>query len=295
MYKEIAFDPHCLKEYHYYGILKGAFGEERGRYIVAVVNQWLEEAFAVVKDSEIQDVKKKSMKNYLNNLRKKKGGNTILLPAYRKSVIDPESVKTWHEWFDEQRKFTDFDATVSDRNIGGALSYEDIIGECDGWSVPPTIRIDRTAEAIAEALVPLLRFGSQVILIDQYFRLAGNAVLHELISFISSLGSIKKITIVTSVDTADPAKVFASEYLGKYDCLPKFDLVVAPEKFFHDRYLLTENSAVKTGQGFSSAPKIGAHADRLSLNLCGTDEKKETEADLSSVINRGIAKVVELN
>lgn len=25
MYKEIAFDPQCLDEYHYYGVLKGAF------------------------------------------------------------------------------------------------------------------------------------------------------------------------------------------------------------------------------------------------------------------------------
>lgn len=294
MYKEIAFDPHCLGEYHYYGILKGAFGEERGRFIVASVNQWLAEAFAIVKESDIQDIKKQSIKNHLNILRKSKGGNTLVLPAYRKSVLDPASVKNWYEWFEKQREYTDFDATISDRDIGGALSYEEIIGDCEGWDVPPTIRIDRTPEDIAGALLPLLRLGNQITIIDQYFRLAGNKVLHELISFISSLESVKKLTIVTSIDTADPEKVFASEYVGKYGYLPKLDLVVAPVKFFHDRYLLTENSAVKTGQGFSDAPKIGAHADRLSLSLCGKTEKSETEAEVSSVIDRGIAKVINL-
>lgn len=295
MYKEIAFDPYCLSEYHYYGVLKSAFGEERGRFIVASVNQWLAEAFSIVKESDIQDVKKKSIKTYLNTLRKSKGGNTLVLPAYRNSVLDPASVENWYEWFEKQREFTDFDATVSNRDIEGALNYEEIIADCERWSVPPTIRIDRTPEDIAVALLPLLRLGNQITIIDQYFRLAGNKVLHELISFISSLESVKKLTLVTSIDTADPEKVFASEYLGKYGYLPKLDLIVAPLKFFHDRYLLTENSAVKTGQGFSDAPKIGAHSDRLSLSLCGTNEKSETEAELSSAIDRGIARVINLN
>lgn len=295
MYKEIAFDPHCLGQYHYYGILKGAFGEERGRFIVASVNQWVAEAFAIVKESEIQDIKKQSIKNYLNLLKRRKGGNTLVLPTYRKSVVDPASVEDWHEWFEKQREFTEFDATVSDRNIEGALNYEAIIEDCERWSVPPTIRIDRTPEDIAAALLPLLRLGNQITIIDQYFRLAGNKVLHELISFISRIESVKKLTLVTSIDTADPENVFASEYVGKYRYLPKFDLIVVPEKLFHDRYLLTENSAVKTGHGFSDAPPIGAHADRVSLSLCGKVEKSETEAQLSAAIDRGIARVINLN
>jgi hypothetical protein len=52
---------------------------------------------------------------------------------------------------------------------------------------------------------------------------------------------------------------------------------------------------VKAGHGFSDAPKAGTPADRLSLSLCGKNEKNETEADLLSAIDREIARVIELN
>lgn len=173
MYKEVAFDPECLSEYHYYGLLRREFGAEKGRFIVAAVNEWLQEAFTVVKNSEIQDVKKKSIKNYLNTLRKKKGGDILVFPSYRKSVVDPASVEDWYAWFVNQKDYMDFDATVSERNIGAAINYEAIIGDCDEWRVPPTIRVDRAEVAIVNALMPLVRLGSRVTIIDQFFKLAG--------------------------------------------------------------------------------------------------------------------------
>jgi len=286
MYKEIAFDPQCLKEYHYYGILKSAFGDEKGRFIVAAINEWLAEAFAIVKKSEIPDIKK---------LRKSKGANVLILPSYRQFVVDPTSVKNWYEWFVSQKEYMDFDATISERDIVGAVNYEEIIGDCEGWSVPPTIRVDRNPLAIVEALIPLVRLGTRITIIDQFFKLAGNRVLHELLRYVSGVKNIKKLTIVTSIDTAGPDRVFDVEYRANYIYLPKVDLVVAPERFFHDRYLITDNSAVKAGHGFSDAPKAGTPADRLSLSLCGKNEKNETEADLLSAIDREIARVIELN
>lgn len=295
MYKEIAFDPQCLKEYHYYGILKSAFGAEKGRFIVAALNEWVAEAFAIVKNSEIQDVKKKSVKNYLNSLRKNKGADLLVLPFYRKSVADATTVADWYGWFVNQREYMDFDAIVSERDIVGAVNYEEIIGDCEGWNVPPTVRVDRSPAAIVAVLIPILRFGTCVTIIDQFFKLAGNNVLHELLRYLSDVKNIKKLTIVTSIDTAGPDRVFDIEYRANYIYLPKVDLVVAPARFFHDRYLITDNSAVKAGHGFSDAPKAGAHADRLSLSLCGKNEKNETEADLLSAIDREIARVIELN
>lgn len=295
MYKEVAFDPECLSEYHYYGILRREFGAEKGRFIVAAVNEWAQEAFSVVKNSEIQDVKKKSIKTYLNTLRKNKGGNILVLPSYRESLVDPASVKNWYEWLVAQKQHMEFDATVSERNISGAVNYEAIIDDCEEWSVPPSIRVDRTERAIVEALMPLVRLGTRITIIDQFFKLAGNSVLHELLRRISETGSIDKITIVTSIDTAAPNQVFETEYGSKHPCIPRVDLIVAPERFFHDRYFITNNSAVKSGHGFSDAPRAGTHADRLSLNLCGKNEKVETENDLLAVIGRENTKVIELN
>lgn len=72
MYKEIAFDPECMAEYEYYGLLKQNFGFEKGRYVIASKKEWAKEAFQAVKASEISPVKKKSVTNYLNNLQKEK-------------------------------------------------------------------------------------------------------------------------------------------------------------------------------------------------------------------------------
>lgn len=295
MYKEIAFDPQCLKEYHYYGILKSAFGEERGRYIVAGFNEWLREAFSIVKSSDIQDVKKKSVKRHLNKLQRSKGADVIVLPFDRRSVVDPSDVNDWYEWFVAQKEYMDFDATVSERDIVGAINYEEIIEDCEGWSVPPTIRVDRNSEAIIGALIPLFRLGSKITIIDQYFKLSGNKVLHELIQYLEYSRNIKELTIVTSIDTANPDNVFDVEYKSSYEYMPRVDMVIAPAKFFHDRYLVTDNSAIKAGHGFSDAPKSGMPSDRLSINICSKNEKNEIEADILSVVERGLAKVINLN
>lgn len=112
--------------------------------------------------------KKKSVKNYLNSLRKNKGADLLVLPFYRKSVADPTTVADWYGWFVNQREYMDFDAIVSERNIVGAVNYEEIIGDCEGWSVPPTVRVDRNPEAIVAALIPILRFGTCITIIDQF-------------------------------------------------------------------------------------------------------------------------------
>jgi hypothetical protein len=164
MYKEIAFDPQCLDEYHYYGVLKGAFGEEKGRYVIAAFNEWLREAFTAVKNFNIQDIKKQSVKNYLNKLRRNKGANVMVLPFDRREVVDPKNVETWYEWLAFQKNYMDFDATVSERDIDGSIKYEDIIEECEGWSVAPSVRVNRNPKDIVEAILPLVRFGNQVTL-----------------------------------------------------------------------------------------------------------------------------------
>ncbi len=41
MYKEIALDPHCMSEFHYYGLLKSEFGFESGRYVIAPTKEWV--------------------------------------------------------------------------------------------------------------------------------------------------------------------------------------------------------------------------------------------------------------
>jgi len=60
MYQEVAFDPKCLSEYHYYGLLKSEFGFEKGRYISAPIKEWVREAYKAVKTSPLIQPNKKS-------------------------------------------------------------------------------------------------------------------------------------------------------------------------------------------------------------------------------------------
>jgi len=50
-------------------------------------------------------------------------------------------------------------------------------------------------------------------------------------------------------------------------------LVIVPSKFFHDRYFFTEYGALKSGQGFIIGAALGAQADKLSINLCGKNDR----------------------
>ena len=120
-------------------------------------------------------------------------------------------------------------------------------------------------------------------------------MLHELMRHISNTNNVKRLTIVTSIDTAGPEKVFDNDFRNNYEYLPSVRLVIAPNRFFHDRYLITNNAAIKAGHGFSDAPKAGEHSDRLSISLCGKEEKDETEKELKSVIDREVARVIVLN
>ncbi|MBE8232535.1 MAG: hypothetical protein HAW67_02280, partial [Endozoicomonadaceae bacterium] len=67
MYQEVAFDPECFSEYHYYGLLKSEFGFEKGRYIVAPIRSWVREAVKAVKDSQqIKPIRKQTIKNFVS-------------------------------------------------------------------------------------------------------------------------------------------------------------------------------------------------------------------------------------
>lgn len=294
MYKEVAFDPQCLEEYHYYGLLKSGFGEEKGRYVIAALNAWVCEAVHYVKNSELKDIKKHSIKNFLNRLKREKGGGIVLLPADRRASLDPKTVSNWEQWYEWQRAYRDFSVTVSERELKGALTYEDIIGDCVSWNISPTVRIERNPDQIIGMLIPIIRLSSSILLIDNYFKLSGNDVLKALLDEIQRFPNIKKLDVVTSIDTKSPDQVFNREYRNNYSYLPKITLVVADDRFFHDRYFITDKAAIKAGHGFTSSMPKGAHSDGLSIGICGEHEKAETESELKNAFERELARSVVL-
>jgi len=286
MYKEVALDPQCMSEYHYYGLLKGSFGFEKGRYVVAPLLSWLEEAFQSVKNSDIQPVKQKSIKAFLNKLRKNKTCSLIILPEDRAETTEQNKTENWLAWLQYQREHRAFNSIVSERVVEGSINYDQVIDENESWRVPPSIRIAKTEDEIAKVVIPLLEIGDELIIVDQYFRLTANPVLQRIFAEIQALRNIKKITLVTSVSPANAQAVFSHDFVENFNYIPSFKLIVAPERFFHDRYMITNKATIKSGHGFSVGRPQGAQADLLSISLCGYVETEETKQWVETVLQR---------
>ncbi|NMR24028.1 hypothetical protein HH219_00450 [Pseudoalteromonas sp. NEC-BIFX-2020_015] len=290
MYQEIAFDPRCLAEFHYYGLLKTEFGFEQGRYIIAPVRKWAREAYKAAKESEqLKPVRKKSITTYLNKLQKQKNSSFIVLPNYRK-YIDKGS---WIDWCEDQMVLAPFKNVISE-HFTDALSFNDILERDQRWQITPTVTVDKNAADIVAIIKPLIKLGGDIIIVDQYFRLTNNKVLDGILAEINKSDCITSIKLVTGINTANPKHTFIKQYQNKYSHLPPFELIVAPERFFHDRYIITSFGSIKAGHGFSEAVEQGTQADKLSINLCGKNEADEALDWVFKVVNDGKAKCFRL-
>lgn len=268
MYEEITLDPHCMSEYHYYGLLKERFGFDRGRYIIAPVREWARAAFNAVKEStDLQDVKKQSIKNYLNKIYKEKDQSIIYLPQHR-SHID---YIHWSDWVQKQQTYAPFHLIISE-TYAGALNYDKIINGDEKWNIPPTKLINTSAESIYAEISPLLKIGNEITIIDPYFVLSGNKVLHAIFNSLTENTGIVKIVLVTAIDAANVETIFQNEFKCKYKNIPTFEYILIPDNFVHDRYLIANKGALKSGHGFSERVEKGVQADKLSISLCGIEE-----------------------
>ncbi|MEZ9368457.1 hypothetical protein AB4140_06465 [Shewanella sp. 10N.286.51.B2] len=290
MYQEVAFDPRCLSEFHYYGLLKERFGFESGRYVIAPVREWAKEAFKAAKASEnLKPIRKKSITNFLNNLQRNKNQGYVILPTDRVHI----NAENWSDWCSKQVTHLAFNSVISE-TFADAIKYDDLIEGHAKWDLPPTIQINKTAAEISSQIGTLLRFGGDLLIVDQYFRLAANPVLVEIFKQLQCSHSINSITLVTSINTADPARVFNQEYTEIFEYIPKFSIVVAPAKYFHDRYVISDKGAIKSGHGFSEAIEQGAQADKLSIGLCGMLEATDTKGWVHRVIDEQKAEKIVL-
>lgn len=288
MYKEVAYDPNTLSEMEYYRLIKQNFGFDKGRYIVASFSDWAKEAMAAVKKSNLRDVERKSITNYLNNLRRKKDPlGHFILPADR-AVIPYDN---WQEWTASQNCLRHFDLTVSHDHTEQISSLDDLNDENLGWKVPTSIRCVGLLENITEVLAPLVGMSKHLTIIDNYLTVPGNPLLHWLSESQVSL-NIEKIRIVTSITNPNPESVYLQELgnLGKKGI--QFEWVYLPSSYIHDRYLITDVGAIRSGKGFSPVILKSVESDYLNFNLVAKDEITGVAASLNTYIQDGRATIV---
>lgn len=286
MYKEVALDPSSLVSMEYYNLVKQHFGFEHGRYISADIESWAKEAMKFVKGAELQEIKKQSVKNFLNKLVRAKNPIEFCLARDRKSVVSDH----WNDWLQKQLAIRPFSFAISESSDFECIGVDAINAGDALWKVDRSVSVDRSTIDLFRILKPLILISNTVTLVDQHFRLATNRNLVELFRIASEAG-IGRLTVVTAMETPDPAGLYARDYQTLNTNGFQFIWIKAPEKYFHDRYFITDVGAIRSGHGFMTEARKGAHADMANLNIIGKDEADRTLEDLEQLQKTNKAEV----
>ncbi|UUA73412.1 hypothetical protein [Cellvibrio sp. QJXJ] len=281
MYKEVSFDPSCMGSMEYYGLLKQHFGHDHGRYISADVKAWAKEAMQYVKQSALQPVKQKSIKNYLNKLVISRNHDEFHLASDRRG-IDHD---IWINWHNLQISVRPFSFAVSESQAINCIGIDHINDGCDVWNLSRSISVDRNAVAIIDALMPLIEISNTITIIDQFFRLTKNDTISQLFTRLEN-SQITSIRVVTSMDSPNALQIYTREYQPENVKGISLSWIKAPDKFFHDRYFITDVGAVRSGHGFMPEVQKGIHADKANLNIIGKEEAGRTLSDLDALFER---------
>jgi len=267
MYKEVAIDPRCMADMEYYNLVKQHFGYDKGRYISAEVKVWTKEAMEYVKKSDLSDVKLQSVKNYLNKIGRSKGSNEFLLTKDRKGSV----ATCWNDWVDKQKTIRVFSCIISKAEGVDKINIDDINEGCSLWDIPASTSIKKNPHDIISVLQPLIKLSQELVLIDPFFTLSRNPVLEELFKEIQNT-FLTSLRIVTSIDSTDVKRIYNSEYEKLNTKKIAFQWIKVPEKFFHDRYFISNVGALGAGQGFLKQIEKGAPSDLLNLHRISHDE-----------------------
>jgi len=287
MFQEIAIDPRCMSQFEYYSILKMHFGYENRRYAVADVKKWAIEAVKHAKSSDnIAPVRKKSVTNFLNRVLRGREKGIFLVTDERKKLTADD----WETWLQLQTELRPFSLTLSENNEG-CLVYEQIIEGHPDWELPLSISINKRSTEIVAAIKPLIHISKNLVLIDQFFRFASNESLNKLVEFLNET-EITSLTIVSSMTTHKIEEQFNNIIRPLITGTLKFVWIKAEEKFFHDRYILGEAGAIRSGQGYMQDIEKGTQADKLNLNAISHDEADRTKSELDKAINDGKAVIL---
>ncbi|RLQ21563.1 hypothetical protein DWB85_12470 [Seongchinamella sediminis] len=268
MYKEVAINPECMGHEEYYFLLKRETGYEKGRYLVADMRVWAREAFYYAKESDMSPVKKKSVTNFLNKLAKNRSNEHFAMPGDRSGL----SADCWLDWWLAQCSLREFSVTLSEDHREGTICHMEVIDGSDDWEIGPSLMLRRDSVAIVDALELLLNMSKELLIVDQYFSFSSNKTLIEMCGRLERCSSLTSVHLVTAVKTADPGEVYAREYASLMPEGVSLRVTHVPDKYFHDRYMITDIGALKAGYGFKEGADQGAPSDILSVNLMSLEE-----------------------
>ena len=261
MLYEYAVEPKAIgASWESFRYLIEKFGFHRGRLISQFPGKWIQLVVEAAKQSGMQDVRYKSLVNRLQKAKRE-----ALIRSGRE--FDP-CTGDWLENAIEQHTLDPFHAIIASENRGDKdviLVAEDIVEETPLMNTRTDWGVERTGEAIAEAMSPLLKFSKKILFLDPFLDIREQRYRETLKA---------SLAIVAA---HHPGKFQCEIHFCTHDSRPSTEFIIdkaadwlsgivpdslsillfcwdvrADGDIFHDRYLVTDRGGMSLGAGLSS-------------------------------------------
>lgn len=262
MHYEYAVEPAAIgANWETFRYLIEKFGFDKGRLISRLPIKWERKVIQAAKEAKISDIKLKSMVERLKNTSKQRSAH------FGRSYISSD---TWLENATREHHARPFRAIIF---AGEIRPCNEVLcpDECDEdnnlFSAPISQNIMRSADSMADALLPLAATAKEIDMVDPYFDLRQDkgdyvsplATLLSKLSVLKFPGKIIRIHYRTH-ESRPPADILLSK-------VPQLTRGIIPVGYtiqlyewaeieggedFHDRFFLTNTGGVMIGAGLSA-------------------------------------------
>ncbi len=266
-----AIEPESLRDWGNFRTVLSGFGVSEGRLLSQFPKKWSIKVREVCSDFTFKQ--KQLMAPELARVKKH---------ATIKSGRAFDSDKTWLENAMEQHLEKPFHAIIS----LGSQGQEDFLIDANAvvpdtfrWKVPREGKVDRTVEAMQEAVSPLLVISSRIMFVDKFFEPGSSKWLEPLRAFIKTATDGRsqpprfeyhiKISNEDLILSPERRAVEFKEHCVRYlqDILPeevkltvfRWDQIAGGDGL-HARYILTNRGGMKVDWGLDTG-RVGETTD----------------------------------
>lgn len=302
MHSEYAVEPAAIgADWETFRYLIEKFGFDKGRLISRMPRRWEKKVIAVAKEAGISELQMKSLVERLKNTERQR-----VVDFGR--VYDPEA-----GWMENalaehaKRPFRAIIGAVAENSCSDSVAATLCDEDHDLIATPISCDVPRTADALADALLPLAYAANEIDIVDPYFELRTLGQdfvgpLSALLAKLSALGSAGKTVRIHwhthGSRPRDQDLATAAPGLTRGIIPPGFTLhlieweEIAGGEDFHDRYVLADCGGIMVGAGLSVAgPQEHATFTLLADSHAGTLRQRFAA---SGVTFRQVGRTIEL-
>ena len=301
MLYEYAVEPKAIgASWESFRYLIEKFGFHRGRLISQFPGKWMQLVIEAARRSGMQDVRYKSL---VDRLQKAKREALIRSGREYNSCTD--------DWLDnaiKQHSLEPFHAIIASENRGVEdfiLIAEDIVEETPLMVASTDWEVDRTGEALAKAMSPLLKYTKKILFVDPFFDIKELRYRETLEASLAVIAEQHASGVQCEIHFRDdddtPSAIFsvnsaagwlpASIPEGLSILLFGWKVKVGGD-IFHDRYLLTDRGGMSLGAGFSSE---NSH-EKVNLSLLEAEfcQEKLARFERNSTVYKLVEPILEI-